>query len=260
MKKRIIQIAFICLVLLFSSGSCLSDQKTCSAPQSSSSRVLGESRRIVSNLRSTRYSHKTRVDEKSGTYILDCSSLACYILKRAAPASLSLVPVDQNSKHARAVNFYYTFLMVPTKDTRKGWQCVLKLMEAEPGDFIAWKKEPCPRKGSTGHVVIVMKRPVKEKDGAVRVAILDSSFSGHARDTRQKGDSGVGVGTVCFEVDKSGAPVAVYWSSRKRKPRTCPIAIGRAAGESHLRDENLHVGKFLRQVGSRVENKKGLHR
>jgi len=230
MKKCIIQIALIFLFLFFPSGSCPSEQKITSVSPSSSSRVFNEARRIVSNLRSSRYSHKARVDEKSGTYILDCSSLACYILKRAAPASLSLVTADANRTHARAANFYDTFLEAPTKDTRKGWQRVLKLVEAEPGDFIAWKREPCPRKGSTGHVAIVMKRPVKEKDGAVRVVILDSSRSGHARDTRRKGDSGVGVGTVWLRVDKSGAPVAVYWSSRKKKPRTCPIAIGRVMG------------------------------
>jgi hypothetical protein len=101
-------------------------------------------------------------------------------------------------------------------------------MEAEPGDFIVWRRNPTPLKRNTGHIVIVMEKPVKEKDGGIRVVVLDSSRSRHARDTRQKGDSGVGVGIMWFRVDESGVPIAIHWSSRKRKPKIYPIVIGRA--------------------------------
>jgi hypothetical protein len=101
-------------------------------------------------------------------------------------------------------------------------------MDAEPGDLIAWRKDFVPQKGNTGHIVIVLEKPVKEKDGAIRIIALDSSRSGHAQGTRKKGTSGVGLGFMWFRVDEAGAPIAIHWSNRKRKPKTYPIVIGRA--------------------------------
>ena len=108
-----------------------------------------------------------------------------------------------------------------------GWQRIVRLMDAKPGDLIAWRKDPLPTKGNTGHIVMVMGKPVTEKDGAVHIQILDASKRGHAHDTRKKGASGVGLGSMWFRVDEAGAPIAYHWSNPKRKPSVRPIAIGR---------------------------------
>ena len=60
-------------------------------------------------------------------------------------------------------------------------------MDAEPSDFIIWRRKPIHLKGNTGHIVIILEKPVKEKDDCIRVVVLDSSRSRHARDTRKKG-------------------------------------------------------------------------
>jgi cell wall-associated NlpC family hydrolase len=193
------------------------------------SKVWKEGEQILSKLKSTRYSHKGAVDEEKGIYILDCSSLACHILSKAAPASLESVPVDPRYRHARAKNFCDTFLQSPADKARNGWLRIVRVIDAEPGDFIAWKKDPMPPKGNTGHVVMVLEKPVLESDGTVRVVVLDASSGRHANDTRKKGENGVGSGTIWFKVDESGAPVAVHWSTRKRPPIPHPIGIGRVA-------------------------------
>ncbi len=228
MKKALIQLFIFFLVLFCSFEFSHSDQGLTIVPQSSASRILYQAKQILLNLKSTRYSHKTKVNEKSGIYILDCSALACYILNRAAPVSLRLVPVDPDHRHARAKNFYDAFLNAQVGNTHNGWQRILRLMDAEPGDLIVWRRNPKPPTGNTGHIVVVMEKPVKEKDGGMRVVVFDSSRRRHARDTRQKGDSGVGEGIMWFRVDESGAPVAIHWSNRKKRPKTCPIVIGRA--------------------------------
>ena len=182
---------------------------------------------ILSELKSTRYSHKTMVDEDAGMYHLDCSGLACYVLKHVAPKALAAVPKDGRPR-ARAKDFYEAFSSAPINESGNGWQRIVRLLDAEPGDVIAWRKDPLPPKGNTGHVVIVMGKPVADGKNTVRVRICDSSKSRHAQDTRAKGDTGIGVGVMWFRVDDNGAPIAVHWSRPKRKPVPYPIAIGRA--------------------------------
>ncbi len=229
MKKALIQLFIFFLVPFCSFERALSDHCLTIAPQSSASQVLYQAKQILSNLKSTQYSHKTEVNEKSGIYILDCSALACYILSRAAPISLAFVPVDPDHRHARAKNFYDTFLNAQIGNTYNAWQRILRLMDAEAGDLIVWRRNPTPLIKNTEH----MEKPVKEKDGAIRVVVLDSSRSRHARDTRQKEGGGVGAGIMWFRVDKSGAPDAIHWSNRKKKSKTYPIVIGRAIDISY---------------------------
>ena len=103
------------------------------------------------------------------------------------------------------------------------------MAEAMPGDFIAWRRKVILKGDTSGHVMLIMKRPVREENGSYRVEVMDSSSTRHAEDTRGTGQSGVGVGTLWFEVDDEGKPVCYRWSDRSKKCNTVPIAIGRAA-------------------------------
>jgi hypothetical protein len=228
MKKALRQLFAFFLVLFCFYESAFSEQGTNIEPVYSASRIVYQAKHLLSNLKLTHYSHNTNVNENSGLYILDCSALACYILSRAAPASLASVPVDPTHRHAQAKNFYDTFSNAPTNSAKSGWQRIIRLMDAEPGDLIAWPKDPVTQKGNTGHIVVLLEKPVKEKDGAIRIIALDSSRSGHAQDTRKKGTSGVGFGRMWFRVNETGSPIALHWSNLERKPTAVPIAIGRA--------------------------------
>jgi hypothetical protein len=101
------------------------------------------------------------------------------------------------------------------------------LADARPGDVIAWRHEK-PKPGNTGHVVIVDQRPVVEEDGLVRVVIIDSTTKPQVDDTRAKGTSGVGRGTMWFKVDAEGRATAHIRGSRTAKPKSEAISIGRA--------------------------------
>ena len=147
-------------------------------------------------------------------------------------------------------------------------------MDAEPSDFIIWRRKPIHLKGNTGHIVIILEKPVKEKDDCIRVVVLDSSRSRHARDTRKKGGNRsrletwnwkveigenstkawgpisnfyflistfherlrkeISVGVMWFRIDETGAPIAVHWSNRNRNPKTYSIVTGRASVMSSL--------------------------
>jgi hypothetical protein len=104
---------------------------------------------------------------------------------------------------------------------------VLRLMDARPGDVIAWRKEK-PRPGNTGHVVIVDQRPVLEDGGLVRVVVIDSTTKPLVDDTRAPDTSGIGRGSMWFKIDDEGRPVAHLRRSRTAEPVVESISIGRA--------------------------------
>jgi hypothetical protein len=228
MKKPAFVLLVVTLFLIRPDWLLFSEQDKAGLQKSCSSLVIHQAKQIVSNLKTSRYSSKTIVDEKAGTYALDCSGLACFILGKTAPESLAAVTIDPGRNHARAINFYNTIFNAPENSARNGWQRISRLLDAKPGDFIVWRKHSIPLKGNTGHMVIVFEEPVVEEDGTIRIVVMDSSRTRHAQDSRVQGSSGIGVGVLWFKVDKNGAPIALHWSSRKRKPVAYPIVIGRA--------------------------------
>jgi len=223
--KRYIPIIFIISIVALLAG--FFETQIAASEKSASTRVLAQTGKVIANLKITRYSHRAEVNEKAGLYALDCSGLAFFLLQKAAPNALSSIPVEKGHIRPRAVMFYSVFSTASEKGGDRGWQRIPRLLDALPGDFIAWRLPVIPEKGDTGHIVILIEKPVKEKDGTVRVVVFDSSKSCHAKDSRPEGTTGVGTGTMWFSADKIGAPVSFYWSSRKNKPTTVPIAIGR---------------------------------
>lgn len=120
-----------------------------------------------------------------------------------------------------------------------GWQKIARIADAAPGDILAWKN-PAHHEGdhaNTGHVMIIDEVPVEEpalagvardSNRLYRVAIIDSSESPHADDTRSEGQTGVGRGTLWIVADGDGRPVGFHWKSAKGQGKDWPIAIGRA--------------------------------
>jgi len=197
------------------------------SPRSPAQRLSDEMRRILGSVTSTEYSHKTRVDETKGEYLLDCSGLACYVLRRELPEHYKNISRSKGKARPVARDFYACFAAAPTGEPgRDGWRQISRLRDARPGDLIAWKSEPGA--ASTGHVMFVDNVPRQAPAGQVEVVVVDSTSSRHGNDTRKAGQTGIGRGTMWFVVDAEGKPIGYRWGSPKGKVRERPIAIGRA--------------------------------
>jgi len=190
--------------------------------------VANELHRILANLKHTKYSHPTRVDEEAGSYELDCSGLACYMLQRVLPDHYRNVTIPKGQSRATARNFHDYFAGSPaTPRGKDGWRRIERMADVRPGDILAWRATK-PKSGSTGHVVIIDSRPLLTRDGQVCVAVVDSTSTGHGNDTRAKGQTGIGRGLMWFVVDAEGHPTGYRWSRADGSLRTRSIAIGRA--------------------------------
>jgi hypothetical protein len=189
--------------------------------------VLREARAILANLQSSHYSHKTEVNSADGSYAVDCSGLVRLILKKAAPGSLAQVPAEPRYPQPRAVAFYQAFVDAPESAENPGWQRIRTLVDCRPGDLVAWRKAVIPEKGASGHVLILLEKPVLESGGLYRVKVMDSTSTPHANDWRSEGLTGVGVGTIWFSVNASGEPTGVRWSDQKKSIHF-QVGIGRA--------------------------------
>jgi len=88
-----------------------------------------------------------------------------------------------------------------------------------------------PTPGDTGHVMVVLAAPTRNPDRACEWLMrrADSTLSPHARDSRPKGVTGLGTGTMGLMVDVRDAPTAFHWqggiSTQANPPRSRSIAL-----------------------------------
>lgn len=239
MNKYLVSVAFQLTCASIVAAAAISHPKEATAASSAApaaggvsanaitARIDAEGHRVLGEAKESTYSHKQSVDEAEGSFNLDCSSLASYILKNAAPNSLAQVPKEPGKKRPKAVQFYETFASAGTGPIT-AWQKVPRIGDARPGDFIAWQKLEAKPGDNTGHIVMLDSVPAKETRDRYRVEIIDSTETPHAMDTRAPGQSGVGRGTLWFITDAAGQPTAFLWSDKSKQPKSEPIAIGRA--------------------------------
>ena len=164
---------------------------------------------------------------RRATYYCDCSGFVGYVLNRTVAKDDQKGPFGDGKMRPLAMHYEKGFAKSSEKfDEADRWQQVVRLIDARPGDVIAWRREK-PKPGNTGHVVIVDQKPVVEKDGLVRVEIIDSTTL-PSSDLAGKGKSGVGRRTMWFTVDKEGRPLGTVRGKRTAKPKVEAISIGRA--------------------------------
>jgi cell wall-associated NlpC family hydrolase len=179
--------------------------------------VAAEARRIVDTLKHTKYQHKTHIDEETGTFDVDCSGFVSYVLHRVTPEGYAEIPKEATHNRPRAFKYYEFFASLPGESSN-AWRLLENLRQCKRGDIIAWRfKEVVPGK-DTGHVLIVAGEPESLTDGNVAVPVYDSAATPHFDDSRDvpgEAKSGVGSGTLVFEVDGDGSPVAVQFSPLK---------------------------------------------
>ena len=185
---------------------------------------------VLAGLKDTNYQSKTEVDASKGIFRCNCSGLISHILRHHFPESYLTVRGENAPWKIRplAVTFYETFVAAGRKEGAKpGWEKVPKIMDAKPGDIIAWRKLILKQGLNTGHICMIAGTPTLEADGRVKVRIVDSSGSRRANDTRPEGVDGVGSGDMWFAINEKGEPVGYWLNEKANRSRTHKIAIGR---------------------------------
>lgn len=183
---------------------------------------------VAGSLEESEYTYGFSVNEKRGVYRFDCSGMAQWVLRKAAP--VAALTVGQGlSPRPLARDFQRRIARVPVDRERGGWRRVGKIRELRPGDVVAWIKPPEIESPNTGHVAFVVLPPVLAPgyDNAYLVRIADSTRLLHDEDTRA-GRTGFGFGTILLVADpETGAPIAYGWSGLRWRAFETSIALGR---------------------------------
>jgi len=188
-------------------------------------RALGNIARTVKH---TEYGHSQRVNVQQGLYVFDCSSMAQWVLKRAAPVAERSVSRGLGWRPL-AADFQRRIANVAPGAERGGWHRVRRVEDAEPGDVIAWLKPKIIESKNTGHVAFIVLPPTRVTgySDAYLVRVVDATSLLHADDTRVEG-SGFGFGTILLVIDpETGAPRAYGWVGLEWRAFETSIAIGR---------------------------------
>lgn len=185
---------------------------------------------VHSAMTETRYSHSTQIDTENGVLICDCSGLIGFMLREEFPEHyVSLHGTEQPTRRRPlAVTFHETFTsdqaQEPKGAQRGAWESVPSLVDAQPGDILAWRKKVIKKGETTGHVCMIAAAPERVGDDLVKVQLIDSTRSPHENDTRPKGTDGVGSGHRFFVVDSDGRPIGMLTGSKRNASN---IAVGR---------------------------------
>jgi len=173
-------------------------------------RLLARVARVDAGLADSSYQARTSVDEASGTYRWDCSGMTTWLLRRAAPRARAAIA----SARPVARNYYHAIRKAPLGRARGGWQRLAHVSEARPGDLFAFLRSPLSTSKITGHVGVIVGRPVPVPgwSGAWLVRVADSTRGGHGDDRRANDvDGGFGIGTLLFATDGAGVVTHYGW-------------------------------------------------
>jgi hypothetical protein len=176
--------------------------------------LLNEAEHILSTMKSSTYQHTTHVDEANGIYDFDCSGFVDYALQQTLPEALAAIRYLPNRlNRPRAQDYYYQFAKSELQDDRSVWHSIMRSADLLPGDLIAWLRLPNSDSDDTGHVMIVRSSPIVDSNrpNEILVAIIDSTRSPHALDSRVNGASGIGTGTIGIVMNTTGSAVGFRW-------------------------------------------------
>jgi hypothetical protein len=197
--------------------------------------LLDEAIRQLRAMKSSRYRHKSKIDEATGQFDYDCSGFVAYALARVLPDALAPVPIGIKGR-PRAEDFTTYFSALTENDP---WIRVRTASELRPGDVIAWLRPAEVSNTNTGHMVIVYEvkgalapAPAVTAIGGAReilLRVVDSTESPHADDVRGPDTAtGLGTGTLGLVVDASDAPLGYRWKGgESAKAFATLVAIAR---------------------------------
>ncbi len=193
--------------------------------------VAAEAQCIVDNTRHTRYQHPPyRIDDRTGTYNLDCKGFVSLALERIALEHYELVTKAPGHVVPNAGEYYEYFASLSTAAS-VGWRRLDRLADSRRGDIIAWLLPQSDPAGDSGHVFVVASAPAVIGAGLSAVPAHDASDALHYDDSRLKAngtqETGVGTGTIHFQVDPTtGSPTAFQFGPGDQF-HSVPIAIVR---------------------------------
>jgi hypothetical protein len=188
------------------------------APTRAGGKLVELLRTVRTDMRTTKYQHRTVVRARDGHYAWDCSGMVGWILQRSAPKARRAVPGDRPV----ARDFFHTIARAPTDRPRKGWQRI-HVSEVKAGDTFAWLKSPISTSKITGHVGFAVgpAHEVAGWPGAYAIRIVDATRLPHQDDTREdNGEGGFGFGTMVFVTGDDGEVKAYAWFGTQYLPRS----------------------------------------
>lgn len=191
-------------------------------------RIATQMQTLQATIRETRYQHQTVIRERDGLFLWDCSAMAAWVLRRAAPRAMRQI----TRPRPVARDFASAIEHAPTDRFARGWQRIERVEDARPGDIFAWRRPRGFPSRNTGHVgfLVDQPQPIPGLRGmAVRIA--DSTSFGHQADTRADDvDGGFGIGTLVFLTDEQGRGTHYGWAGTASDGYvTTPIFIGRVS-------------------------------
>lgn len=185
--------------------------------------------RIQSKLKTTAYVHGIDVDVRRGYFAFDCSGMVDWVLRGSTPVAAQSVRRGLTNRPL-ARDFVNRIASLAPNEISGGWKRITKVVEAQPGDVIAWVKPKFIKSENTGHVAIIVQRAIvrNPNDTAYLLRIADSSRLIHEDDSRQ-GRGGFGFGTILVETNaNTGAPSGFHFSgSRANHAFGTQVVIGR---------------------------------
>jgi hypothetical protein len=162
----------------------------------------------------TKYQARTEVKKDEGYYAWDCSGMAAWMLRRAAPRARRAL----GKGRPVARDFFKRIDKASTERARAGWKRLGHVSDARPGDVFAWLRSPASQSRVTGHVGFFVDTPQPHPDHPdIYVArIVDATSLPHGDDSRSRdGDGGFGFGTILLATDASGETIGYGWHGQR---------------------------------------------
>lgn len=202
-------------------------QPTTSFVASIEHRLVEFVRKTVTTLRYSAYKlGGTRFDTSRGIYVLDCSNYVDHILKAIYPRAYSKLVAASKSMKPTSDDYYHFFTKLSNRP-QYYWNAVEDVKALLPGDILVFRKKNKYGDDLGGHVMIVMEKPVRDKD-VFWLRIADSAPFRHSLDTRMPRVSGIGIGTFLVKVNpKTFQPAAYAWTASSRWKQNVDFAMAR---------------------------------
>lgn len=196
-------------------------------PATVGGRLVSYIRQTVSNLRYSSYKlGGTYFNVTKGVYIVDCSSYVDYILRAVYPPAYSNLATTTRVSQPTTQHYYNFFNNLSTRRNQY-WNKVSDVKKLKPGDIVVFRNKVLTRQAAQGHIMVVMKKPV-QRTNSFLVRVADSAPFRHSQDTRERNDSGIGVGNLLLKVNpQTGAPQAYAWTLSSRWKQNVNFAMGR---------------------------------
>lgn len=230
-------LCIVCFTLCVVAGAWGVRESRGSEPSSEGGPLFHEAVKEFKTMKSTKYQHKTQVDQTDLSYRYDCVGFVSHALKQGTPQAResAFKALDIKPGFIPTPAKYVVFFSSLVQKPQQGWQAVAKASELRPGDVVAWERKTAT---SSGHAVVIASVPEAGPDDTWVVKVYDSTASPHGDDSRKTDEraepameggkrSGLGHGVMAFTADpKTGVLTGFRWSP-KAKTYICPIAAGR---------------------------------